>query len=39
VVLDAAAFVATHPLDLSSVHPDFVDISFYKLFGFPTGLF
>eukprot|EP00775_Hariotina_reticulata_P009006 gene9006-9179_t len=38
VVLDAAAFVATHPLDLSIVHPDFVDVSFYKLFGFPTGL-
>jgi selenocysteine lyase/cysteine desulfurase len=38
VLLDAAAFVPTNPLDLSVVHPDFVPISFYKMFGYPTGL-
>jgi selenocysteine lyase/cysteine desulfurase len=38
VLLDAAAFVPTNPLDLSRVHPDFVPISFYKLFGYPTGI-
>lgn len=38
VVLDAAAFVPTSQLDLSKVKPDFVPISFYKMFGYPTGL-
>ncbi|WIA34679.1 hypothetical protein OEZ86_012993 [Tetradesmus obliquus] len=38
VVADAASYVPTHRLDLSTVQPDFVPISFYKLFGFPTGL-
>nr|DBA24681.1 TPA: hypothetical protein GDO54_012307 [Pyxicephalus adspersus] len=38
VLLDAATFVSTSPLDLSIYHPDFVTISFYKIFGFPTGL-
>lgn len=38
VLLDAAAFVPTSPLDLSQVHPDFVPISFYKIFGYPTGV-
>lgn len=38
VIADAAAYVPTHPLDLSTVHPDFVPISFYKMFGYPTGL-
>ncbi|KIZ00907.1 hypothetical protein MNEG_7052 [Monoraphidium neglectum] len=38
VVLDAAAHVATHPLDLRAVKPDFVCISFYKIFGLPTGV-
>ena len=38
VVLDAAAFVPTSKLDLSKVKPDFVPISFYKIFGYPTGL-
>lgn len=37
VVVDAAAHVPTHPLDLSKVHPDFVPVSWYKVFGFPTG--
>jgi selenocysteine lyase/cysteine desulfurase len=38
VLLDAAAFVPTNRLDLSAVHPDFVSLSFYKLFGYPTGI-
>jgi molybdenum cofactor sulfurtransferase len=38
VLLDAAAFVATNRLDLSRWHPDFVPLSFYKMFGYPTGV-
>jgi selenocysteine lyase/cysteine desulfurase len=38
VLLDAAAFVPTSQLDLSKVKPDFIPISFYKMFGYPTGL-
>ena len=38
VLLDGAAFVPTNRLDLSRWHPDFVPLSFYKLFGYPTGV-
>ena len=38
VLLDAAAFVPTNRLDLSRFHPDFVALSFYKMFGYPTGV-
>lgn len=38
VLLDAAAFVPTNRLDLSLVQPNFVSISFYKMFGYPTGV-
>lgn len=38
VLLDAAAFVPTNRLDLAKVKPDFVPISFYKMFGYPTGV-
>ncbi|MDD4448309.1 MAG: aminotransferase class V-fold PLP-dependent enzyme [Methanothrix sp.] len=38
VLLDCAAFVPTNRLDLSKCHPDFVPISFYKIFGYPTGI-
>jgi len=38
VLLDAAAFVPTNELDLNKVKPDFIPISFYKMFGYPTGL-
>jgi molybdenum cofactor sulfurtransferase len=38
VLLDAAAFVPTNRLDLAAVKPDFVTISFYKMFGYPTGV-
>ncbi|KAI1747956.1 molybdenum cofactor sulfurase [Xylaria castorea] len=36
-LLDAAAYVATSPLDLSNAAnaPDFTVLSFYKIFGFP----
>lgn len=38
VCLDAASFASTNQLDLSKYKPDFVCISFYKMFGYPTGL-
>jgi selenocysteine lyase/cysteine desulfurase len=38
VIVDSAAFVPTSRLDLSRFQPDFVPISFYKMFGYPTGL-
>ncbi len=38
VLLDAAAFVPTSRLDLAAVQPDFVTLSFYKMFGYPTGV-
>lgn len=38
VLLDAAAFAPTNRLDLGQVRPDFVSLSFYKIFGFPTGV-
>jgi molybdenum cofactor sulfurtransferase len=38
VLLDAAAFVPGSKLDLSLCSPDFVSISFYKMFGYPTGI-
>lgn len=37
VLLDCAAFVPTNRLDLSAIKPDFVPLSFYKMFGYPTG--
>lgn len=38
VLLDAAAFTPTNRLDLSKCKPDFVTQSFYKIFGYPTGV-
>ena len=38
VLVDAAAFVPTNRLDLSVYKPDYVPMSFYKMFGYPTGL-
>ena len=38
VLLDAAAFLGTNRLDLSAVQPEFVTMSWYKVFGFPTGV-
>jgi molybdenum cofactor sulfurtransferase len=38
VVLDAASLLSSARLDLSEVPADYVVLSFYKLFGLPTGL-
>ncbi len=38
VLLDAAAYVPTNRLDLKAFQPDFVSISFYKMFGYPAGI-
>ena len=38
VLLDAAAYTPTNRLDLSKWRPDFVTQSFYKMFGYPTGV-
>ena len=38
MLLDAAAFVPTNRLDLQRVSPEFVCVSFYKMFGYPTGV-
>ncbi|XP_038901662.1 molybdenum cofactor sulfurase isoform X3 [Benincasa hispida] len=38
VLIDAAKGCVTDPPDLSKFPADFVVISFYKLFGYPTGL-
>ena len=38
VLLDAAAYLPTTKLDLSLVQPDFTVMSWYKVFGFPTGV-
>ncbi len=38
VLLDAAAFAPSDILDLSIHQPEFIALSFYKIFGYPTGL-
>jgi selenocysteine lyase/cysteine desulfurase len=38
VLLDAAAFAPTSRLDLSRVQAEFVVVSWYKVFGYPTGV-
>ncbi|XP_057950227.1 molybdenum cofactor sulfurase isoform X2 [Malania oleifera] len=38
VLIDAAKGCSTEPPDLSEFPADFVVVSFYKLFGYPTGL-
>lgn len=38
VLLDAAAFTPTNKLDIGRWQPDFVSQSFYKMFGYPTGV-
>lgn len=38
VLLDAAAFVPSQALSLRACPADFVALSFYKVFGYPTGL-
>lgn len=38
VLLDAAAYVPANRLDLAALRPEFVVVSFYKMFGYPTGV-
>jgi selenocysteine lyase/cysteine desulfurase len=38
VLVDAAAFAPSNRLDLARWRPDFVPLSFYKMFGYPTGI-
>ncbi|MCL4367654.1 MAG: aminotransferase class V-fold PLP-dependent enzyme [Actinobacteria bacterium] len=38
VLLDCAAYVPSNRLDLHTVKPDFVALSFYKMIGYPTGI-
>jgi molybdenum cofactor sulfurtransferase len=38
VLLDCAAYVPTNRLDLGVLKPDYVVLSFYKMFGYPTGV-
>jgi len=38
VLLDCAAFAPSNRLDLRQIKPDFVPLSFYKIFGYPTGV-
>ena len=38
VLLDTAAYAPTSPIVFDEIRPDFACISFYKMFGFPTGL-
>ncbi|HEX6084283.1 MAG TPA: aminotransferase class V-fold PLP-dependent enzyme [Thermoanaerobaculia bacterium] len=38
VLLDAAAYAPGHALSLRDCPADYVALSFYKLFGYPTGL-
>jgi len=38
VLLDAASYVPTARLSLTKTPADFVALSFYKLFGYPTGV-
>lgn len=38
VLLDAAAYAPTNRLSLKETPADFVAVSFYKMFGYPTGV-
>ncbi|MDT8340376.1 MAG: aminotransferase class V-fold PLP-dependent enzyme [Longimicrobiales bacterium] len=38
VLLDTAAYVPTNPFSMNEAGADFACVSFYKMFGFPTGL-
>jgi len=38
VFLDTAALAPTSGLDLTEVRPEFACLSFYKMFGYPTGI-
>ena len=38
VMLDCAAFAPSSPIDFSEIGPDYASFSFYKMFGYPTGI-
>lgn len=38
ILLDCAAYAPTNRLDIGAIRPDFATFSFYKMFGYPTGL-
>jgi molybdenum cofactor sulfurtransferase len=38
VLVDASSYCSTGPLDLTEYPADFLVLSFYKIFGFPTGI-
>jgi selenocysteine lyase/cysteine desulfurase len=38
ILVDCAAFAPTNKLDLRRWQPDFAAFSFYKMFGYPTGI-
>jgi selenocysteine lyase/cysteine desulfurase len=38
VLLDVAAYTPTSRLSLRDIRPDFATLSFYKMFGYPTGV-
>jgi selenocysteine lyase/cysteine desulfurase len=38
VLVDVAGFVPTNTLELDVYQPEFVAVSFYKMFGWPTGI-
>jgi selenocysteine lyase/cysteine desulfurase len=38
VLLDAAAYLPTQSINLAEVQPEFLMVSWYKLFGYPTGV-
>jgi selenocysteine lyase/cysteine desulfurase len=38
VLVDAAAYAPTNALDIGRLRPDFVAMSMYKIFGYPTGV-
>lgn len=38
VLVDCAAYAPSNRIDLSTFKPDFMSLSFYKIFGYPTGV-
>ena len=38
VMIDTAALAPTSGVDLSRIQPEFLGLSFYKIFGYPTGI-
>lgn len=38
VLLDCAAYAPTSRVDFAEISPDYATFSFYKIFGYPTGL-